>query len=163
MLKTLGVTESKTRPGEGGVGVGSYSRVRCGRSEIGRGGMNDIEVDGGEVKVDEIEKKVQNSCKSKKTVRSSNFLTPGAKLAFTKLRQAFLKAPILHHFNPDRYIQIETDVSGYAIGGLLSQLTLDDLGRWHQVSFFSQRMIPAEIRYETHDDKLLAIIEAFQT
>ena len=91
--------------------------------------MDDVEVDGGEVEVDEIGKKVQKSSKSKKTVRFSDFLTPRAKLAFTKLRQAFLKALILHHFDPEFHVRIETDALGYAISGVLSQLTLDDLSR----------------------------------
>ena len=53
----------------------------------------------------------------------SNYLTPDAKKAFDQLRQAFTEAPIFQHFNPKRYIRVETDVSGYAIGGVLSQLT----------------------------------------
>ena len=75
----------------------------------------------------------------------------------------FLKAPIFYHFDPERHIRIETDVSGYTIGGVLNQLTLDDLARWHLMAFFSYKMIPAETRYETHDSKLLAIVEAFKT
>ena len=82
---------------------------------------------------------------------------------FTKLRQAFLKAPILYHFDPEYHIRIETDISGYTIGGVLSQLTSDDLCRWYPVAFFSQKMIPAETRYETHDGKFLAIVETFKT
>ena len=72
--------------------------------------MNDVEIDGVEVKVDEVEKEVQKSSKSKnlskskKTIRSLDFPTPGAKLAFTKLRQIFLKALMLHYFNPERHI-----------------------------------------------------------
>ena len=93
---------------------------------------------------------------------NSNFLTPEAKLAFSRLRQAFTEAPILHHFDPERYIRIETDASGYAIGGILSQLTPES-GQWHPVAFFSRKMIPAETRYETHDQELLAIVEAFKT
>ena len=62
-------------------------------------------------------------------IRCLDFFTSGAKLVFTKLRQVFFKAPILYHFDPEDYIYIETDVSDYAIGGVLSQLTLDDLGR----------------------------------
>ena len=119
-MKTSGGIESKTRPSEGGVGFGSDSRAGCGKSEICGSGIDNVEIDGGEVKVDEVEKKVQNLSKSKKTVRSSDFLTSKAKLAFIKLRQAFIKAPILHHFNLERYIRIETDVSDYAIGGVFS-------------------------------------------
>ena len=63
--------------------------------------------------------------KSKKIIRSE-FLTPGARLAFTQLRQAFIKAPILYQFDLERHIRIETNVSSYAISGVFSQLTLDD-------------------------------------
>ena len=167
MLKTSS-TES-AEPRKGVVGVGGGSRAGRDRGGIDRSEMNDVEVDGGEVEVDEVGKKARktskskNSSKSKKAVGLSDFLTPGAKLAFTELRQAFLKASILHHFDPERHIRIETDVSGYAIGGVLSQLTSDDSGRWHPVAFFSRKMIPAETRYETHDGELLAIVEAFKT
>ena len=169
MLKTSGSPESKTQPGEGGVGVGGDKRARCGGSKIDGSGKNDVEVDGKRVEVNKVGNKVQKSSKSKnlfkskKTVRSLDFLTPGVKLAFTKLRQAFSKAPILHHFDLERHIQIETDISGYAIGGVFSQLTLDNLGRWHPVAFFFCKIILAETRYETNDGKFLAIVEAFKT
>ena len=96
-------------------------------------------------------------------VRSSDFFTLRAKLAFTKLRQVFLKAPILHHFDPEQHIRIETDVSGYAIGRVPSQLTSDNSDRWHPIAFFSHKMTPAQTRYETHNGELLAIVETFQT
>ena len=50
-----------------------------------------------------------------------NFLTPNAKKAFNHLRLAFIKTPILQHFDLESHIQIEIDASGYAIGGVLSQ------------------------------------------
>ena len=93
----------------------------------------------------------------------SGFLTANAKKACSQLKQAFTEAPILRHFDPEQHIQIETDASGYAIGGVLSQLALDDSGQWHPVAYFSQKMIPAETRYKTHDGELLAIVEAFKT
>ncbi len=55
------------------------------------------------------------------------------------------------------------DASGYTIGEILSQLTSNDLGQWYPVVFFSQKMIPAKTQYETHDGKLLAIVEVFKT
>ena len=100
---------------------------------------------------------------SKNLNGATSYLTPGTKQIFTQLRQAFTKAPILWHFDSECYIRIETDASGYAIGGVLSQLTLDNSGRWHPVAFYSRKMIPAETRYETHDGELLAIVEAFKT
>ena len=85
--------------------------------------MDNVEVDGGKVEVGE---KGWNLSKSKKT--ESGFLTSGARKAFTKLRQVFVKAPIHHHFDLEHHIQVEIDTSGYAIGGVFSQLTSDNLG-----------------------------------
>ena len=102
-----------------------------------------------------------------------SFLTPEARSTFNRLRLAFTEALILRYFDPECHIRIETDASGYAIGGVLSQLasgtssdgvvTKTDLGQWHLVAFFSRKMISAETRYETHDGELLAIVEAFKT
>ena len=58
-------------------------------------------------------------------IEEPNFLTLDAKKAFNHLQLTFIKAPILRHFDPKCYIQIETDVSSYFIGGVLSQLNLD--------------------------------------
>ena len=75
----------------------------------------------------------------------------------------FIEAPILNYFDPEDHIQIETDVSSYAIGEIFSQLILDDLGEWHPIAFFFRKMILAETRYKTYDNELLAIIEVFKT
>ena len=129
-MKTSGSTESKTQPGEGRVEVDSSSRARRDKS---RSRIDDNKVDSNEVEDYKVEKKVQKSSKSKnlsksiKTVKI-DFLIPKAKLVFTKLRQAFVKAPILHHFDLERHIRIETDASSYIIGDILNQLTSDDLG-----------------------------------
>ena len=65
---------------------------------------------------------------SKNSNKTTSYLTPEARLAFTKLRKILTKALILQHFDLESHIRIETDVSDYAIGGVLSQLTLDNLG-----------------------------------
>ncbi len=112
----------------------------------------------------------------------TDFLTPKAKEAFIHLWKAFTEALILRHFNSECHIQIETNVLGYAIGEVLSQITLDQhsfghmthknlnpissyskIDQWHPVVFFSQKMILAETRYKTYNQELLAIIEAFKT
>ena len=123
--------------------------------------MGNVEVDGGEVGDDEVGKKGRYLSKSKKT--ESDFFTSKARMAFTKLRQEFIKAPIFHHFDPERHIWVETDALSYAISRVLSQLTSNNSGQWHSIAFFSRKMIPAETRYETHDGELLAIVEAFKT
>ena len=55
------------------------------------------------------------------------FLTHDARKAFNQLKQAFTKAPILWHYDPECHIWIETDALGYVIGGVLNQLTSDHL------------------------------------
>ena len=108
-------------------------------------------------------KKLAKSKKPSKSGNSPNFdakeagpgfLNPEARAAFNRLRLAFTKAPILRHFDPKCHIRIKTDVSGYAIDGILSQLasktspdrvvTKADLDQWHPVAFFFKKMIFAE-------------------
>ena len=117
--------------------------------------------------------KVKNSGKSRVAKATSPgtapearlFLTPEARLAFTRLRLVFTEAPIFHHFDLERYIRIETDASSYDIGGVLSQLTSDqrpscsnenssqsnNVGQWHPVAFFSRKIIRSGTQYETHN------------
>ncbi len=73
--------------------------------------------------------KKAEASRAKNLGQSGLFFTTDAKRAFTELRQAFLEATILNHFDSECYIRIETDASGYAIVGVLSQLTSDDSGR----------------------------------
>ena len=58
--------------------------------------------------------------KFKKTVRSLDFFTPETKLVSIKLKQVFVKAPILYYFDPERYIWIKTDILRYIISEILS-------------------------------------------
>ena len=48
------------------------------------------------------------------------FLTLNVKKTFNLLKQAFIKALIFRHFDLKCHIRIETNVSGYAIGGVFS-------------------------------------------
>ena len=73
----------------------------------------------------------------------------------------FTKASILQHFDTERHIRFKTDASSYAIGGVYSQIT-SEISQWHSVAYYSQKMIPAKTRYETHDVELLAIVEVFK-
>lgn len=91
------------------------------------------------------------------------FLTPRTRLELAQLRQAFIKVPIFYHFDSKCYIGVETNASGYAFSGILSQLTLDDQSLLHPIAFFFRKMISAEIWYETYNGKLLVIVKAFKT
>ena len=161
MLKTSSTKSVKLR--KGGVRVnGNIKAGRGGNNIDDRREIDSSKLDDSKVEDDKVKKKVQKTAKSKKIVET-DFLTPRAKLAFTKLRQAFFKALILYYFDSKCHIRIGMDVSGYAMSGVFSQLSLDNLGQWYLVAFFLQNMIPVETRYETHDSELLAILEAFKT
>lgn len=93
--------------------------------------------------------------------------TKEAEEAFRALQMAFTTAPVLRHFDPSGKVRVETDASGYAIAGILSQPAHEDVtvqlqAHWHPVAFWSRKMIPAERNYETYDQELLAIVEAFK-
>ena len=87
--------------------------------------------------------------------------------AFKRLKNTFSSMPVLQHFDPSKPIRIETDASGFAIAGILSQPGDPTPGRpsdahWHLVAFWSRKMIPAECNYDTHDKELLAIVKTFK-
>ena len=104
-----------------------------------------------------------NTKKGVKAIRGSDYLAPATKKAFNHLRYTFTQAPVLQNFDLKWHIRIEIDVSGYAIGRVISQLTLDDLGWWLPVAYYLLKMISAKTWYKTHDSELLAIVEAFKT
>ena len=140
--------------------------------------VDDIEVvSSGDPGRSDVSKK---SAKSKSRTKSGNsndlgkrkLLTSDTREGFNRLRQAFTKATIFRYFDPEYHIRIETDLSGYAIKGVLSQLTPhqvtsdDKIGsnvNWYPVTYFFRKMIPAETQYETHNGELLAIVKTFQT
>ena len=93
-------------------------------------------------------------------MRELTFSNPSAKKTFNSLRQAFTKVPIFQHFDPEYHIWIKTNLSSYAIGGILSLLTFDqvilnselnltksDFGQWYPVAYFLRKMILAETCY----------------
>ena len=81
--------------------------------------------------------------------------------SFQKLKELFVKEPVLATFNPEYDTQIEPDSSGWAIGGTLTQLD-PVLKVWKPVAFFSAKHLPAECNYDIHDKELLAIIKCIK-
>ena len=63
---------------------------------------------------------------------------------------------MLAQFDPDRTTRVETDLLGWATGGVLSQYNND--GMLRPCYFFSRKNSPAECNYGIHDKELLAII-----
>ena len=71
---------------------------------------------------------------------------------------------MLVYFDSDKLIQVETDTSGYMIGGVLTQPAGGKSEEQHCYSsvFFSQKMTAAEQNYKIHNSKLLAIVMVFK-
>ena len=133
--------------------------------------VDDDEVVGGRSAISRLDvsrksAKSKNRTKSGNYLEESKFLTSKAKETFNRLKQAFTKALILQHFDPECHIRIETNALGYAIERVLSQLTQNQMisdeaigsnTNWYSVAYFSKKMIFAETRYKTHNSELLAI------
>jgi len=83
-----------------------------------------------------------------------------AELAFRKLRRSITVALILQYFDPVKAIIIQTDVSEFAIVGILNQY--DVFGVLRSDTFYSQKCSPAEQNYDTYDQELLAIVETLK-
>jgi len=85
---------------------------------------------------------------------------PAQQKAFEDLKKAFTTALILHHFDYDHEIVVETDASDYLSASILSQY--DDEGTLHPVAFSSKKHSPTECNYQIYDKELLAIVRAFK-
>jgi transposase InsO family protein len=79
--------------------------------------------------------------------------------AFEELKKRITEEPVLSLPQKEGKFRVETDASGYAVGGVLSQ---EQEGKWKPIAFLSRTMTPAERNYEIYDKELLAIIEALQ-
>ena len=80
--------------------------------------------------------------------------------AFDALKKAFTSDVILRHYNSDLKIIVETDVSDYVSGGILSQYNKN--GVLYLIAYFSKKHNSAECNYEIYDKELMAIICTFE-
>ena len=77
--------------------------------------------------------------------------------AFEELKEKITSQPVLALPKREGKFRVETDASGHAIGGVLSQ---EQEGKWKPIAFLSRTMQPAERNYEIYDKELLEIVEA---
>lgn len=80
--------------------------------------------------------------------------------AFDELKRLFVTAPVLAMWNENRVTIMESDSSGWAIGGCLSQY--DDKGCLRPVAYYSSKLAPVECNYDIHDKELLGIIKCLK-
>ena len=77
--------------------------------------------------------------------------------AFEELKAKITSQPVLSLPKREGKFRVETDASGHAIGGVLSQ---EQDGKWKPIAFLSRTMQAVERNYEIYDKELLAIVEA---
>jgi len=77
--------------------------------------------------------------------------------AFEELKEKIMSQPILSLPRREGKFRVETDTSGHAIGGVLSQ---EQDGKWKPIAFLSRTMQAVEQNYKIYDKELLAIVEA---
>jgi len=71
-----------------------------------------------------------------------------------------MNPPILAIPDSKRKMQLETDTSGYAIGGVLSQQQEDN--SWKPIAYLSRAMNETERNYKIYNQELLAIMEGLK-
>jgi len=75
---------------------------------------------------------------------------------FEELKEKITSQLVLALPRREGKFRVETDTSGHAIGGVLSQ---EQDGKWKLIAFLSRTIQPAERNYEIYDKELLAIVE----
>ena len=81
-------------------------------------------------------------------------------MAFNILKEIFTFDIILHYYNSNHKIVIETDVSDYVSEGILSQYNEDEV--LHSVAYFSKKYNSAECNYKIYDKEFMIIVHAFE-
>ena len=72
-----------------------------------------------------------------------------------------MSAPLLHYFNENKLMRVETDTSEFAIGGILMQhFKVNGQLHWLPVAYYSKKLLDTETQYDTGEQELLVIVEA---
>jgi len=77
-----------------------------------------------------------------------------------KLKEAFLKRPVLRYPDTDLPFFVMTDASLVASEAVLMQK--DDNGDLHPCTYYSKTFAPAERNYDIYDQELLAVIRVLE-
>lgn len=82
----------------------------------------------------------------------------GEEAAFTMLKQAFTKAPVLAPYDLNRLTEVKVDASNFATSGVLFQK--GDNRLWHSITYQSEIMNAPERNYKIYDKEFMAIVWA---
>jgi len=82
-----------------------------------------------------------------------------AQVAFERLRDALIEAPILVHFDPEAELELRTDASSFAIGAVLFQKH-QDAKKTGVLLYFSKTLSAAQRNYSATEREALAAFTA---
>ena len=80
-------------------------------------------------------------------------------MSFRSLKKACASYPVLHTPNWTKQFILETDMSDYTMGAVITQEHNNGL---HPVTFHSRSLLPAERNYNTHNKELGRIVFGFK-
>jgi hypothetical protein len=83
------------------------------------------------------------------------YWTIEAERRFNLLKQKITEQPVLVLPDFQKTFQVKCDVSGYVVGGVLSQAD-------RPVAYYSEKMDDAKLKYSTYDKEFYAIIQALK-
>ena len=80
--------------------------------------------------------------------------------AFVKLKNIFISQPVLSMVDTMKQLRIESNVSEYTTGVVLSML--QDNGKWHPCAYLSKGFNDTECNYDVHDKEMMGIMCALE-
>ena len=96
------------------------------------------------------------------TGRYSRFAWSTAQqMAFEKLKECLLTAPVLQLVDSTKKLRLVTDASDCAVAGVLLQESCPN--DWHPIAYTSRRLTKAETNYHATERETLAVIHALHT
>jgi hypothetical protein len=70
------------------------------------------------------------------------------------LKEEFMGANVMRHFDRSLPVILKTNASDFAISGILSKEFEDGV---HPIGYLSRKLRAAKLNYDTHDKEMLAI------
>ena len=96
----------------------------------------------------------------KSVVLTSFSLLRAALKVFKALKKIFMSASLLHYFDENKLMRVETDTSEFAIDRILTQqFEINSQLHWLSVVYYSKKLLNTETQYDTDEQELLIIMK----
>ena len=103
---------------------------------------------------------VSEELQQKNVVLTSFSLSEVALKVFKALKKIFMSASLLHYFDENKLMRVETDTSEFAIDRILTQqFEINSQLHWLSVVYYSKKLLDTEIWYDTDEQELLVIVK----